>query len=652
MAPEKKPQCISRTAAISPWIVVAALLFFLTILGFDLLVSTKTFMITDGWWETYVWLKDSQISLYRELGLKLPPLYISLIGVATKFLGETYLSLRYFMSAVHLLAAFLLCLWLRTWVNWKGTLIGAGVAIGLVVANPVYLPKDYHTLCELLIVLILFLLGKVPNYFNKRLGVIIPLMVGGSCGLLLLTKQNLGVFFSFGVFLYLAVITNAGRPAVTKWCVASCSLFIAGYAVPPLILTLNDPSWLSIFIGNDAKGGLATVLFRFLFDLDARRVLAVAIVVTALPLVIDFHVLSDRILSSRVFRINHRKLFSWLVISTILVFALKVRSLLFALALAWPILRLYPFFREGGGIEDRHYRFLWIPLYALAYCGTQTAGYNAVSMEMLVALFVAELSCLAIAKLDLKNLPSKSFYFGGVLAFLIIVSPKATGEVGYDWWGLKAGSLFTHPKEQLGFPELDGISADPTTAKIFQTVASYGATLSDSERIFAYPSIPIIYSLLKKKPIGDPVLWFDVATLRDGKNTIAALEMAKPKYIFWLRPPSFVYAGHFRLRKLQSAMGLVDQWLVDAIRSGEYSISTVILTFDPSNNDEILPTPKLVNIPQYIAPCHTASNCEGVVNSGLTYVFQSGPAYREFIENRHALVNVEDHVFYVLTRVQ
>jgi hypothetical protein len=246
-----------------------------------------------------------------------------------------------------------------------------------------------------------------------------------------------------------------------------------------------------------------------------------------------------------------------------------VSGLVLSAALAWPFLR----FKYGSF----HNKFLILPLVSLAYCGTLTAGYNFVSMELLIAIMFTELASFLSHKnpQDTKFIP---LCFLIATSFFVAVYPKITLPP-YNWWGLQAGCV-TCNTVKLPFASLRNLSTDDKTAKMFEAVKVVANEIQKQDRIFAYPSIPIVYQLLNKLPIGTPVLWFDVASTKDGKTTADELSKVHPRYIFWLKPPAYVYQGHFKLRKSDPAMLYVDRWIYENIQNGNYKIIKVIVSDD------------------------------------------------------------------------
>lgn len=609
-------------------------------------------MITEGWWETYSWLIGTSRSLYADIGLKFPPLYVHFIKLATEVFGSGYLQLRYFMVFVNLVASVTLYFFLRCFAERQAALIATGITIGLVMSNPVYLAKDYHTLVNLFVVSVFYLLARLSTEDSSRRLSFHYWAIGILCGLLLVTKQNIGVFFSLGVSLYVLIMTAKRSKNRGGRGVLLCLFFPFGYIIPIILITYLDPGWAQIFSGNDAKGSLFVVLFRFLADPGCLRFLIAAAVVVIASYVLNFRNIEKSLkLGGYIFCFPERfKVLLFLLFVAVL--SIKLQSALIVLALAWPLVRINPApgFKNYSRVSPSPH--MYIPLYAYAYCGTQTAGYNALSTNVLLAIFMAEVIDIFLFRLKKETNSIWVYSLIAPMLFAIVISPKLFAGVCYNWWGLKSDGIMSRGKVTLPFSELSGIRSDPATAKMFEFVAAVGTRLNTGDSVFAYPSIPIVYSLLKIKPTGSAVLWFDVSTYADGKRTIEQLDAKLPRFIFWLRPPVSVYDGHFKLRKSDPAMLEVDEWLIHRLCSNQYKISKMVLSYDPEFEYKTL-------FKKHDGAIHRCDSVSGNrirneipdESKSFNFHFDDGNDYKNYLNSSNELMDVDDHVFYVLERV-
>jgi hypothetical protein len=643
---------------------VQIVLLFGLIAGLDILLARNVFMLTEGWWETYAWVKSSGLDLYGDAGLKFPPLYVLLMEFLRGIFGEGYLTMRYVFAGLHATSVLLLYLWLKNFGSTWAALCGTAVATGLVMSNPVYLAKDYHTIVALLINISLVTMVAVSKSASGARALVFSMLTGLACGLLLLTKQNIGVFYSLGVFLYFFLNGLNRKERGVGRTAAELSVFVLVYFLPGAIFTYIMPEWLLIFSNNEAKGSIWTILFRFMLDPTAQIISGGALVLVFLILVIDLQAVQKFIVPL----INRRPLHymaPFLLIAIVIGIGLGLTSALLIVALAWPMLRAISVLPGAKPIIDGIDPASFFPLIALAYCGTLSAGYNTVSMEVLIALFVCESAILIGRKVDTPRPVLLGSTFLPAILFLGLVTPKIFGVSGYNWWGFKAGRIFNAESVSLKHSQLEGISTDRATAAMLDQILAVKSSLGRGDRVFAYPSIPLAYDLLKLPPVGAPVLWFDVTTIRESVRTVEKLNESVPAIIFWLRPPQSVYLGHAKLTKSDPALLKVDEWLISKINKGEYRIRKVILGHDPESQ-RVIPLSKYeksveFDISQldgraqaiYQNKCSQVNHCDYTFSGyKLKFSFGSPAGYLDFVGGISDLFVSSDHVFYVLERAQ
>lgn len=641
-----------------------SLLFFLSvalvIASFDFLLLNKNFPITEGWWETYSYAISQGFKPYVDFTLKFPPLYTYFINLQTKFFGFDFYKLRVLAIFINLIGVAGLFYWLTKLTSAIPAAFGTLFAVGLVMANPVYFSKDYHTLVMVIISLVLVSLPTEKSLSDKSIKLFLSVTLSGLfCGLLLLSKQNLGIFFTFGVFLYLLLFSFVYfKNTFSAKFFISISSFILGFFIPILCTSyFIGFDWLNIFYSNDSKGNLLLVLTRFISNkellmLEIKVFLLVAFVFFILRKKPDFFDSLFKKINKYLFISNQL----WLLVP-IAIFFIFFRSYLYIFALAWPILRFLP-------LKDKFWKrsdFLLIfPLYMLAYTGTQTAGYNDVSLEFLTALMFSDIAKYFYLNTNSRYQDNKSYLF--ILIFTIFslsVTAKLFGPT-YNWWGLKTDGL-RGDQLALPFSELRGLSADKKTYQMYDEIFKVKNDLKDQDEIFSYPSIPIAYLLLKRNFVGTPVLWFDVASSGDGAFTISELNKKKPKYIFWLKPPRSVYEGHFNLRKKDPSMLEVDNWLSDSLSSKKYKVIKAIESFE--TNIYFTSPSKLVDFTAKVNSrtqldilkdlCHENSDCIADFDNKNYFIGKMNldPNATKLIENSNTVFEYSNFVFYVLKRV-
>ena len=111
-----------------------------------------------------------------------------------------------------------------------------------------------------------------------------------------------------------------------------------------------------------------------------------------------------------------------------------------------------------------------IPLYALAYCGTTTAGFNSVSLEILLALFFAEL--IFVIKKYCHNADDSYILRNTILPIITVTVFFGINKLvnpSYEWWGYKTNSIIDNIKNERSFSSgiFRGIHMDKFTMMLF-----------------------------------------------------------------------------------------------------------------------------------------------------------------------------------------
>lgn len=622
------------------WITIAL------IIVLEYLQIKNIFPVTEGWWEVYAWIYNNGSDLYAEANLKFPPLFILLINFLINTLNFNFYEERIFFLCIRIITVLITYLWLRRYYGKYESLFGSFVPALLIYSNPVYLTKDYHVLVALLVGLILYILsGKFIRGVNNKAN-FSAIFVGLICSLLFLTKQNIGLFFTFGLLLYFIKVEIIDLNINISRFLGKLFLAFSGFIFPIFIASIITPNWYQILIGNDAKGSLITVLFRFLLDINSLIYLIFTFALIIFSIGWRFLIKSN----VHLLNIHDKYRFEFLAVIFAFSIAMTIKSsfLIICLSLAWPVVRLI--YTSPSHIRFEPYvNSLWIILYSYAYCGTNTAGYNYVSVDYLIAFYVAGALQLISKRNWFDYYKVKYLLLFSVIVFL--AAPKLSTSHGYNWWGLKSGNVF-QSKTVLPYIELDGLYTDKYTANIFEKVKEYNSKLEFNDNFFAYPSIPIFYYLERQNPIGQPLLWFDVSSSKDAANTIEILEKNPPKFIYWLKPPRSVYAGHFNLRKSDPSMLLVDDWLFTNLKNGKYKILDTLLTYDDSYNFDSREFSKIIKIQNtlhldfYNNLCLELNGC--FIGLPNMYSFESGASYSKFVSFAKDIISTDAHIFYVL----
>ncbi len=615
------------------------------------LINIKyVFPITDGWWETYAWIFNKTGELYEQSALKFPPLFVLIIDFLSNSLNLTHYESRILFVIVRLVTFVITFLWLKKYFGIVPAFLGAAIPVFLINANPVYLAKDYHTISALIISFIFFLIAY--GFDDKRKPCLSVLfLVGVSCSLLLLNKHNIGLFLSIGIFVYYIIAALSLGPKSAKNIFLDFIIGLTGFLIPLFVVSFIVPDWHSVFFGNDSKGSVITVLFRFILD----KVILLQLVASLLVLFLCWMTLTKKrpVFINELFPKFDLVVYSLgpiflIVLSMFTVLPLNIVSL------AWPL--FFYIHTKNSQNNNSPENKIWILLYSYAYCGTNTAGFNFVTIDYLIAFYIAS-SYYLFQRSNFGQYINKIYSWmllsGLMITYVMVV--KIFSGAGYNWWGLKSGGLIESTVE-LKHPELRGLFTDPSTAAMIDIVLKNASEMNSDESIFAYPSIPILYKLSNKLPIGSPVLWFDVSGRNEALHTLNEVIKTKPKYIYWLRPPEIVYHGHFNLRKKDPGMVVMDEWLINAVKSDLYKVVRVIPSYDINHtyltkkfNQKIEPVLNLSSshIQLLASYCDSDPGCRVIDGS---YSFNRGLGYNAFMQKSMTLWSSPDHIFYVLER--
>lgn len=645
---------VIRNLHIKNFAYICLAAYLLVFIGYDVISSYTVFPISEGWWETYSWLDDLTGDVYEKYSIQFPPLYIKLITVLRHLYDGNLLNIRLSLVGLHLLTVLVTYRWLCKFVSGNYAAIGVGVAVSLVVTNPVYLPKDYHTLVEFLVACSLLLTTCEKSAFRNT-------MLGCFTGLLLLTKQNIGIFFGVSLLAYLLVSDCKPEISKIRAAIFDCLTFAAGLLfVMFLYCYLFGNSWLSIFHGNDSKGGLFTVLFRFVVDAQSQKVILISIGLIAVSNFLAVFGGKDFSFGGFLFQYNDLKRFYWklciAVCGAVLFISSKYTVLLYSLALAWPLMRLRLICKYKDCRLPESYAY--IPLLGLAYCGTQTAGYNAVSMSFLIALMFAELLCLA-SQAYFQNRKGFLLYLSAFTP-LFVLGRGLLSDSSYDWWGLKSEPAIRATYYESRQESLKGIYLDRFMNSVLSYINNINTNLTLDDNVLATPSIPLLYILLGKTPNIAPVLWFDVTSSKEIAASKNYFNSYSPKYIFNLKTPDYVYEGHMAMRKKDPALFYIDESIKSNVMDGGYFVDFVAFPWEETANQESVLSP--VRIEAFNSCKKLAKICQDPHNGcemdasylvgavSCVLVAKNKFYARNLIANNKIYANYPGFVFYGLKR--
>ncbi len=598
----KKKELILRYSEFA-FVKILPILLILQIL---VITNIYIFPLTDGWWETYAWLSNYG-SLYKDIDFSLPPLYTNLIKLIMSFTNELIL-IRFTMLIIYFLNIYLIFKLCKKITNSNFAIIGLFVSQIMVINNnPVWLSKDYHTLVSLLVTLyslqVFSLLStKINNYKLLTIGIIVALII--------LTKQNIALLIVIATILL--IILNHENYIVK---IRKILYFIVGLLFVLFIYSyIFSFEWIQTYIANDSKGNTSTIFLRFIVDKDTSKITFNAFALAIIY--IFFHklyLIKEILINSNFnkiknleYKYNLSNAKNLLIYSTIIFAGYYViirgnNKYFYSLILAFFLIKSFSYLKNNKNALNG----LSIVLILLAYAGTMTAGYNNVSLELLIAIFIAIFSAKIVTANNLK-IEYLAVYISVICA--VTFYKNKLSDDAYNWWGYSSGSIL-ESKLRSENKKLKYIRMSPITFEVLNKTDYAISQLRPEDSIFSYPSIPIFYWLYDKKPnVRTIVQWFDVMPSKKMEPLLADLKSTQPDLIFWLKPPESVYQGHIRMKKTKLPMIEIDKYIESLITSGDYELKNAIPLGNLLDETSSMAYKKYINQPaEYSFICEDCS---------------------------------------------
>lgn len=554
--------------------------FTLFLIGFfDYLIHDKYFPLNQGWWEILsVWHNDGY-ELYKDVKILFPPLHIEFMGIIFKLANSSFLIAQKFGIIFHLIQVSALFLFLKKVSNQKYAAITTLIITCLLINNEnLYMIKDYQQSVTLFASLALFFIVLFEEKNTSNSKYILIFLTGICSGILFGIKQNFAIFYFLAILL--GLIFNFKHYKIG----AQLFLFLfSGLVIPLIYISINyDSSWITVYYVNEAKGSVVTVLFRFFLD---KSIVLVNILSLIYALIFNEVFLNRNLkkylshISPFFKEINYKFLFIYVFIFIFILGALLknfeavFKFNLYALSIGY----ILNFFISSIINRKRIPLFLF-PLISIIYIASNASSYSISNLEIPIAfLITTQLHKLYFLK---KNI----YVFILMLIILSIFVLNRHSRPMYDWHSYYVSPLSFSKNEVKNIDTLNGFKVDDFTFKVINEINNYQ---SQNYKLFAHPSIPIAYYINNKKPlVNNPMLWFDLSSERDGIDAVEKLNLSNPNVILWYRQKSDTFVNHLKLRKMNSATLIVDDWIIDKIKSGDYFIKKAYLNL-PVNGFDI-----------------------------------------------------------------
>jgi hypothetical protein len=446
---------------------------------------------------------------------------------------------------------------------------------------PQFIAKDYHTYQLLLVMAAMLLHVRLAGDAGqgRRRALLGAVALGVSLGLVFGVKQNAGALLIASIFASLALSRRE------RW--MELAMAVGAGVVIALVLMLPVVSltdWRALMTGNDAKGDLGTVLFRFLRDPSIRRVIARGVKIAVGIALAGFALAPPtwlrRVFSERFLALAegpHGRAAGFALAVAVIVgerrhIAAAISANAFAVTIA---ILLLVAFQVGRALVDRarpldsRLAAVIIPMLGLVYNNTTTAPFDFNGMHIPVAFAVGVL----LSRLE-GFAPPNGWRVAALCCLTVapgIVSAKL--HTPYAWWGHLQPPVSAAVYESA-YPELRGIRVDREYREILDTIKESVDTYSKSDRDAFFFNLPVLYLLHHKlPPFRTVVHWFDVVTTRAMDAELLRLQQEPPRIVVAMEPMEGAYEGHKRLKggarlPQEGFRGLLDRWVV----SGRYRL--------------------------------------------------------------------------------
>lgn len=564
---------------LTPIVLLAAINF---------LIFNRYFPLSEGWWETYGYLNANGLTLYKDVDLAFPPLFSLFSSFLMNTIGLSFFEMRLLGVIVLLASVIILQLTLERFFSTKASAISILVASILFISAPQFIAKDYHIYQLLLVSICLYLYSFIIGKSNRNITstFAIAITLGIFVCLVTLMKQNVGLLLLVSFLISLVIFLREFRGLVIL-------AFIIGF-IATLIFAFPLLSLKQVFIGNDAKGPITTVLFRVLTDKANRDTVSLAILYYFVYLISrNAWPTIRRIFTALLEPIEQRNITKFFGVILGL-YALSVllnehatlsfQSKIIPFSLSVLIIFVHHLATNrsniAAAIESNGSVIFILPLLALAYSNTNTASFDFNGMYIPIAFALG-------FTLDKAGDYSDKLFLLISLLLVALVPRIAIDKIQtpYAWWGSTQAPIFS-AKFQTDYPQLSGIYVDETYRDIFNDIKQLVDTNSQGTSDVYFYDLPIFYLLHHKFPPFRAVIqWFDVITTAQMQRELTDLRQHPPRLIVAFDPMPAAYSSHRQLRHSgylpqEEFRDLLDAWLAD----GKYKLVRNIAL--PNSNAE------------------------------------------------------------------
>ena len=248
---------------------------------FSLTYFRSVMMPQNGWWHYYAWRILEGDILYNDIFLYIPPYFALFTTFLYKFFNNNFFSYTVFIGYPVKIACLLIMYNAMTNIT-RPLYAAASVLIGACF-SATYLTDVWYDYNPILMLPSLLSAQCIKKFYEKK-NIFYILLTGVLIGLLLFSKQNLGLSFGFAAILMLLLSYSKGKDFSIIKAIGLLFLGITIAILPGISYLFINNSWDMFFycmnIAITAKGG-TTGLFTHLLNIISQiKLWIIAILVT------------------------------------------------------------------------------------------------------------------------------------------------------------------------------------------------------------------------------------------------------------------------------------------------------------------------------------------------------------------------------------
>ncbi len=541
---------------------------------YALLLCNKTMPLAEGWYTYYAQLINEGSVVYRDFEYLFMPGYITFIALFTKIFGYSIIALRILGVIFFGIIAYFAYRIFNELFNPVAGCLGAVAAVFYLQSEVVQIFYDYIRFMDIFAFITIFLLIKMSKNFisgeNKNFKV--TFFAGMANAMVLMVKQNVGLLLGFFVlcfFIFLFLYVSEKKNVVTNLFVYGGGALLV-FAAYSLYLIINgafvDCIEQTLLGATEAKGGIKTILFRWIIEGEDNFLGEMSVVFVAVGVILAMVMLNKLFPADKTTNKNPKAallifgIFS-IVIILLLYFSESLsegitdiyQSKMYGFYLfdvivffAMIIMYLADIFRKKEKKRYNNYIPIFLILgaiFAIGYAVGMSGGLSQSQIALAVGFIVAFVVALCNSKFYWLTMSLVSVF---ALCFVIFCGAFKFVST-YTWWGLTCSTIWDQTETVDNVPELKGIKVSEEEKELYEGVYDLVQEYSDEDdSIFCFPFSPELYTFTDRSDPGtfSVVQWFDVSTNETVLDDIEIVEDAEPEVIIIYNIPEYAIKNH------------------------------------------------------------------------------------------------------------